>query len=258
MPSVGRLRLRPGTLMPREDCFIYYYHFYCLLSNMNSADFNLHCHDEGARILTLSLQDYQGYESPAGQKLIVGLHPWDTEEDDMFDCFSILSEAICDPRVVAIGEVGIDPLHGASVERQEHLLEYMLFAACMARLPVVFHIVRRYDILMKMFRAFKPTASWAVHGFRAKPDVVKQLADAGIYMSVGLKFNPESVKLIPRRLLLLETDELPDSEMPRVVEAVAQARGVSRNALVADVKENLRRFLASGQKSEKVENNLEN
>lgn len=225
---------------------------------MYTSDINLHCHHEDAPIVTLSLEDYPGYKTAEGQKLMVGLHPWDTREGEMFECFSILSEAICDPRVVAIGEVGIDPLHGASVERQVHLLEYMLFAACMARMPVVFHIVRRYDILMKMFREFKPVASWAVHGFRAKPEVAQQLADAGIYMSVGPKFNPDTVRMIPRNLLLLETDQLPDSEIAKVIDAVAQARGVSRNAVATVARENLRRFLASGQQSEKNKKNLDN
>lgn len=216
---------------------------------MLTKDINSHCHHPEAKLLTLGLEEYAEYQPVEGQKLVVGLHPWDTRESEMFEQFTILSQAMADPRVVAIGEVGIDPLHGATVERQEQLLEYMLFAACEARMPVVFHIVRRYDILLRMKKEFKPAAAWAVHGFRAKPEVAQRLIDADIYMSIGPKFNADTVRMIPRNLLLLETDQLPDSEISNVVEAVAKARGISAATLAAIARENLRTFLASGQRS---------
>lgn len=216
---------------------------------MNTKDINAHCHSPEASLLTLGIEEYPGYQPRNGQKLVVGLHPWDTRETEMFECFSILSQAIADPHVVAIGEIGIDPLHGASVPRQEQLLGYLLFAACEARMPVVFHIVRRYDILLRMKKLFNPAASWAVHGFRSKPEVAQKLAEAGIYMSVGPKFNADTVRMIPRNLLLLETDQLPDSEIEKVIEAVAKARGISATTLASIARENLRTFLASGSRS---------
>ncbi len=216
---------------------------------MNIKDIDSHCHDRSAGLLTLTLDEYRGYEPATGQRLVVGLHPWDTLESDMYEAFNILSDAITDPNVVAIGEIGIDPLHGASVERQEQLLRYQLQVAADARMPVVFHIVRRYDILLKLYAEFRPVSAGAVHGFRAKPEVAAQLADAGIYMSVGPKFNAETVKMIPRELLLLETDELPESEIRNVIAAVADVRGMRQGALADLARENLRRFLNSGAKS---------
>lgn len=216
---------------------------------MNIADIDSHCHDRGAKLLTLSLEEYSGYEPVEGQTLMVGLHPWDTTERDMYEAFDILSGAITDPRVVAMGEVGIDPLHGAPVERQEQLLRYQLRVAADARMPVMFHIVRRFDILLKLHKEFCPVAAWAVHGFRSKPEVVQELADAGIYMSVGLKFNADAVRVIPRNLLLLETDELPEEEIRNVIAAVADARGMRNGALADLARDNLRRYLMSGQKS---------
>lgn len=216
---------------------------------MDTKDINIHSHDPESQFLTMSLPDYMGYEPKEGQKLIVGLHPWDTSDAPMFEYFSMLSEAISDPNVVAIGEIGVDPFHGAPLERQIQLLRYLLFAAKEANMPVVFHIVRRFDILMQMKKEYKMSAAWAVHGFRSKPEVAQQLADAGIYMSVGSKFNPDSVKMIPRNLLLLETDTLPDSEMSNIIEAVAAARGVTPKTLASIARENLRRFLTSGQRS---------
>lgn len=216
---------------------------------MNIADIDSHCHDRGAKLLTLNLEDYRDYTPQEGQRLMVGLHPWDTTESDMYDAFDILSEAITDPKVVALGEVGIDPLHGAPLERQLELLTYQLRVANEARMPVMFHIVRRFDMLMRLHKEFRPVAAWAVHGFRSNAEVARQLADAGIYMSVGPKYNADAVRAIPRNLLLLETDEQPEEEIRNVIISVAETRGVRNGALSDVARENLRRYLMSGQKS---------
>lgn len=216
---------------------------------MNIADIDSHCHDRGAKLLTLNLEDYRDYTPQEGQRLMVGLHPWDTTECDMYDAFDILSEAITDPKVVALGEVGIDPLHGAPLERQLELLTYQLRVANEARMPVMFHIVRRFDMLMRLHKEFRPVAAWAVHGFRSNAEVARQLADAGIYMSVGPKYNADAVRAIPRNLLLLETDEQPEEEIRNVIISVAETRGVRNGALSDVASENLRRYLMSGQKS---------
>ena len=55
--------------------------------------------------------------------------------------------------------------------------------------------------------------------------------------------------MIPRELLLLETDELPESEIRNVIAAVADVRGMRQGALADLARENLRRFLNSGAKS---------
>lgn len=50
-----------------------------------------------------------------------------------------------------------------------------------------------------------------VHGFRGKPQLAKQLLNAGFAISYGEHFNPESVAVTPLDKLCIETDE---SEMP--------------------------------------------
>ena len=217
---------------------------------MNTQGVNCHCHDRQASLLTLSLEEYRDYKTVVdGQRLMVGIHPWDTTEAEMYGTFGILSDAIMDYRVVAIGEVGIDPLHGATIERQEQLLRYQLRVANEARMPVMFHIVRRYDILMRLYKEFRPVASWAVHGFRSNADVARQLTSAGIYISIGPRYNAEAVRTIPDHLLLLETDEAPESEISAVIESVAAARRIRQSTLAQTARDNLRRFLRSGQKS---------
>lgn len=217
---------------------------------MNTQGVNCHCHDRQASLLTLSLEEYRDYKAVVeGQRLVVGIHPWDTTEAEMYGTIGILSDAVTDSRVVAIGEVGIDPLHGATLQRQEQLLRYQLRLANEARMPVMFHIVRRYDILMRLYKEYRPVASWAVHGFRSNADVARQLTAAGIYLSIGMRYNAEAVRAIPDHLLLLETDELPEAEISAVVESVAATRDVRPSAVAQMARDNLNRFLRSGQKS---------
>lgn len=206
---------------------------------------NFHSHNSDAPILNLALSDYDSAqlatENAASHQLYtVGIHPWDTDENTI-DYFESLARALVDDNVVALGEVGLDPLRGASIERQVYILRMQLMCAQGAGLPVVFHIVRRYDLLVELFDEFKPKEPWAVHGFRAKPEVARQLAELGIYMSLGKRFNAEAAALIPDNLLLIETDEEPESELPSIIAAVAAARGQS----VAHVTSLAQRNLAS-------------
>lgn len=210
---------------------------------MDYFGINSHSHDRNGRLLTLSLDEYRGYEAVEGQRLVVGLHPWDSEGIEIRSAEEVLSEAVADERVVAIGEVGIDPLRGVDVARQEELLRVQLAMAATVELPVMFHIVRRFDILMRLHREMRPKQAWGVHGFRGNVEVVKQLSRAGIYVSIGLKYNAVAVRELPEELLLLETDEAPEREIARVVAMVAETRGVSAEHLARVARENRTRFL---------------
>lgn len=216
---------------------------------MTSQLINAHTHDKEAPLVTLSPEEYRDYTPLPSQRMMIGIHPWDTTEEDMFDSFHLISDAVNNPSVIAFGEIGLDPMQGAPIERQMQLLKYQLNVATNARMPIIFHIVRRYDLFLQLYKEYAPVASWGVHGFRAKPPVVSQLAAAGIYMSVGHKFNPESVALIPDNLLLLETDQMPHSTIKEVVEKVAKVRNQPQRTIINLAANNLNAFLVSGQRS---------
>ncbi|MDE7136460.1 MAG: TatD family hydrolase [Muribaculaceae bacterium] len=203
---------------------------------------NFHSHNSDSRIINISLSAYTDY-IPADdrQLLTVGIHPWDSESEQLAE-FGYLSTALNDKRVVALGEVGIDPLRGAPIERQMFLLEAQLKYAVPLGLPIVFHIVRRHDLLLELYSKFRPSAPWAVHGFRGRPEVANKLAAVGIYMSVGKRFNAESVAAIPDNLLLVETDMDDDNTIFEVIAAVAQARNQSPEYVARICEANLARF----------------
>jgi len=61
-------------------------------------------------------------------------------------------------------------------------------------------------------------------------------------MSLGKRFNAESAAVIPDNLLLVETDEEPESELPAIIAAVAAARGQSVEHVASLAAKNLARF----------------
>jgi TatD DNase family protein len=85
---------------------------------------------------------------------------------------------------------------------------------------------------MNLHKALNPKQSWIIHGFRGKPEMASQLTKAGMFISFGEKFNPESVQAIPVDRILVESDE---SAMPlaEIYLAIATAKGCEVRELVA-------------------------
>ncbi len=207
---------------------------------------NFHSHNSNAPIQNLPLSEYDAErladENVDRHRLFtVGIHPWDTDGNPL-DYFESLARALVDDRVIALGEVGIDPMRGASLERQLYILNLQLKHAKAAGLPVVFHIVRRYDLFAGLYNEYKPIEPWGIHGFRGKPEIARKLASMGIYLSLGKRFNAESAAVIPDNLLLVETDEEPESELSAIIAAVAAARGQSIAHVTSLAANNLARF----------------
>lgn len=153
----------------------------------------------------------------------VGIHPWNagcyTERD-----VARLRRLAAHPRVVAIGETGLDSVHvsyewvqrGKSmeivqampdIEKQTELLRLHIELSETLGKPLLLHIVKRYPEIMKMRIRLRPEQPWIIHGFRGKPGLAKDLLKWGFYLSYGEKFNEESVLATPPERMLAETDE---------------------------------------------------
>lgn len=141
--------------------------------------------------------------------LSIGLHPWDTATHA--DALVRLEDAASDPRVVAIGECGIDPLKGAPAELQETVFREHIRISELLKKPLIIHAVRSSHIILRLQRELKPTQPWIIHGFRGNANAAAQLHKAGIYTSIGSNI-PEWARQIPfpegidPALILAETD----------------------------------------------------
>lgn len=118
--------------------------------------------------------------------------------------------------IIAIGECGWDHRAPLSLEQQDLLVDFHIVLSQARHLPIVFHIIGGWHHLLRKHRA--ATTPWCVHGFRGKPQLAQQLADAGIFLSLHpLAPTP------PLHDYFLETDE-----SPFTIQDHYQARGADR------------------------------
>lgn len=142
-----------------------------------------------------------------GQCYSAGIHPWDTADIDLDQAFSRLEALAAMPRVVAIGECGIDLAKGAPMFRQLQILKRQIDLSESLGKPLVLHCVKSADILLGLKRDLNPTQPWIIHGFRGKPQLARQLTDKGFFLSFGEKFNSDTLLQMPEDRILAETDE---------------------------------------------------
>jgi Mg-dependent DNase len=144
-------------------------------------------------------------ENEEGHWFSAGLHPWDVTEDfeNQLDALEIL---LANPWVPAVGECGFDTLKGPSHDLQEQAFIRQIELSERYAKPMILHVVRDFDSVIRLRRTLKPEQPWLIHGFRGGPEQMSQLYAQGILVSFGLKNNPESLKSVPSDRLFLETD----------------------------------------------------
>ena len=144
-------------------------------------------------------------EKEEGHWFSAGLHPWDVTED--FDTqLNMVEPLLANPRVPAVGECGFDTLKGPSHDLQEQVFIRQIELSERYAKPMILHVVRDFDSVIRLRRTLKPEQPWLIHGFRGGPEQMSQLYSHGILVSFGLKYNPESLRQVPSDRLFLETD----------------------------------------------------
>ena len=166
--------------------------------------------------------------SDGGQWYSAGLHPWDVTGNDQ-DKFQALEKLLSDPQVIAVGECGFDTLRGPSHDVQEKAFLRQVELSEKFQKPMILHVVRGFDSVIRLHKLLKPTQSWLVHGFRGGPEQMRQLHSNGILVSFGLKHNEESLRQVPSEQLYLETDG--KCTIEQTVLAAAQIRNETTQAI---------------------------
>lgn len=179
-------------------------------------------------------------ERPDGFLYSIGIHPWHIASDSDTDA---LEAILGDPNIVAIGETGIDTLRGPDIELQKLIFGRHISLSERHAMPLIIHCVRAHDIILDLHRRFKPTQPWIIHGFRQKPTIARSLLDAGLYLSLGPRFNPATAAIIPPQRLLIETDDDPAADIATVAARVAAARGSTPAQILALSAENIARLI---------------
>ena len=146
----------------------------------------------------------------------VGIHPHeiaDVKKDDI----SKIAELSRHPKVVALGEMGLD-FHRSVVHKDAQIqgLKWQLELASELKLPVIIHVRQATDEMIKILDEWvsesHTEAPGVIHCFQESLPIAKTFLEMGFYLSLGGYISyPSShlatvIKSIPKNRLLLETD----------------------------------------------------
>ena len=126
---------------------------------------------------------------------------------------------------------------GASVETQIETLKAHIRLSEQLKKPLILHIVKGQDIIMRLHKETRPTQAWIIHGFRGKRDQAQQYISEGFYLSYGTKFNKEALLCTPLDRLFLERDEDKIS-LDIFYNYIAEILDISIQELAATIKRN--------------------
>lgn len=167
--------------------------------------------------------------------LSVGLHPWSLPREVSSPTVEValdqLNKLAQEGRIVAVGEAGWDAHSLAAMDYQQQLVEAQWQIAEENRLPMILHVVKRWQELEYFIHRSRPTIPLIVHGFRGKAPLAQRLLHLGVWLSLGRYYNRESLcEAWKAGRLLLETD---DSSLPiaSIYQAVAEDLGIDLSLL---------------------------
>jgi len=143
--------------------------------------------------------------------VVAGVHPHDAAAwDDRQE--ARLRRLAADPRVVALGEMGLDYHYDHSPrDVQQRVFERQLELAAEARLPVVIHAREADDDVATILRRH-PEVSAVLHSFSSGPALLQAGLELGHYVSFSgmITFRnwtmDDAVRAVPLDRLMVETD----------------------------------------------------
>ena len=210
---------------------------------MNILDIHTHVlpQEPGSALVCIGCGPVPDGALGQGHWFSAGLHPWDVTEG--FDNqLNVLEKLLANPQVAAVGECGFDALKGPSYELQEQAFVSQVQLSEQFRKPMILHVVRNFDSVIRLRKQLKPTQPWLIHGFRGGPEQMNQLYAQGILVSFGLKHNPESLKAVPSERLFLETDGV--GPISQVISDAATLRVTSPETIQYQITQNTTQLLS--------------
>jgi TatD DNase family protein len=194
----------------------------------------------------------------------LGIHPIyvpQARDEDLAVLRERVESALGDPRFVGIGEIGLDffiPMlcEPAMREKQERFLREQLRIARDFDLPVLLHVRKSQDQVLKNLRQVRPPSGIA-HAFNGSFQQAKNFIDLGFHLGFGgamtftraLQIRRLAAEL-PLDALVLETDA-PDispswvhpqrnspEELPAIGATLAALRGLDDGEIAAAARRN--------------------
>ncbi|MCE2780962.1 TatD family hydrolase [Limnohabitans sp.] len=217
-----------------------------------------------------------------GDAYALGIHPLyvpHAQESDLLALDQAMHERAGDPRLVAVGEIGLDFFVPALCAPEMRKRQWFFYTAQLKLaqkhgLPVILHVRRSADLLLKGLRQC-PVVSGIAHAFNGSTQQARAFVDMGFALGFGGTLTYErSLQLrrlaceLPLSALVLETDapDIPPqwlyqtaeqralgaeqgrnspAELPRMAQVLADLRGLRWPELAAATTANACRVLPS-------------
>ena len=211
-----------------------------------------------------------------GDRYALGIHPLYTDtadDEDLAALEALLAQQIGDPRLVAVGEIGLDHfVPGLDRARQLHFYRAQLRLARRFGLPVILHVRRSADALLRALREI-PVPGGIAHAFNGSLQQAQAFVARGFKLGFGGALTFErALQLrrlttqLPLAALVLETDapDMPPqwlytpaaaraagqpqgrnspAELPRIAQTLAALRGLTLEELARATTANARAAL---------------
>ncbi len=141
-----------------------------------------------------------------------GIHPLFLDDADEAD-LQALDNRLAQSQTVAVGEIGLDLfVQNANMERQEFFFVEQLKLARKHDLPVILHIRRAQDLILKNLRRH-PVRGGIAHAFNGSLQQARQFISLGFKLGFGgaMTFSGSRriralASILPSESLVLETD----------------------------------------------------
>ena len=212
--------------------------------------------------LARNLAEQYGGKIP-GLVYTLGIHPLyinQAQENDIDTLKVQIQNSLNDPRFVGVGEIGLDYfVEGLDPQRQEFFFNAQLDLAEQFQLPVILHVRRSQDAILKALRKRKVPGGIA-HAFNGSHQQANQFIELGFKLGFGGAATYDRALQIRRLLqelplesIVTETDapDIPPAWLkeeggqfnepallPRITRQLAEIRGTSVNVFANAVWQN--------------------
>ena len=202
----------------------------------------------------------------------VGVHPDEVGELNE-KTFAWLKEQCRRPKVVAVGEIGLDYYWDKEQhETQKYWFRKQMELAKELGLPMIVHSREAAaDTLAAVKEAHTPELRGVIHCFSYAPEMAREYLEMGYYLGIGgvVTFKnarklKEVVEMTPIDKILLETDcpylapepnrgkRNSSLNLPYVAQAIARLKGIEPEEVIRITNENAKQLYFQGQEKESL------
>ena len=163
----------------------------------------------------------------------LGIHPLYTnqaQEGDIETLEKRIVESLSDPRFVGIGEIGLDYfVEDLDPHKQEFFFNAQLDLAQKYQLPVILHVRRSQDAILKALRR-RNIPSGIAHAFNGSFQQAEQFIELGFKLGFGGAATYERALQIRRLLKELPLDSIvTETDSPDIPPAWLRGEGIAFN-----------------------------